>query len=73
MPNFQIINVNYPIFRKTFKVPIVCDISPAIGIQVLTVDGINEQDLVSSVRALTAWDMTNALSQRQLESGGKTK
>ena len=71
MPDFQIINVNYPIFRKTFKVPIVCDISPRIGIQVLNVDGINEADLVNSVRALTAWDMSNALSQRQLEKASK--
>ncbi|MDX6614405.1 MAG: hypothetical protein QOD75_3591 [Blastocatellia bacterium] len=71
MPNFQILNVNYPLYRKTFKIPIVCDISPNIAIQVVTVDGLNENELLSSVRALTAWDMSNAISQRQIEKGTK--
>ena len=67
MPGLQIFNVNYALARKIFKPIIVCDISPNIAIQVINVDGANEQELLGSVRALTAWDMSNAISQKTLE------
>lgn len=70
-PGLQIFNVNYALARKIFKPIIVCDISPNIAIQVINVDGANEQEILGSVRALTAWDMSNALTQRQLEKASK--
>jgi hypothetical protein len=69
-PGLQIFNVNYALARKLFKPIIVCDISPNIAVQVINVEGINEQELLGSMRALSAWDMSNALSEKQL---GKTK
>ncbi|PYP86872.1 MAG: hypothetical protein DMF61_11760 [Blastocatellia bacterium AA13] len=71
MPNLQILNVNYTIARKVFKPVIVCDISPNIGIQVINIDGANEQELLGAVRALSAWDMSNALSQKAIEKASK--
>ena len=71
MPGLQIFNVNYNLARKIFKPIIVCDISPNIAIQVINVEGANEQELLGSVKALTAWDMSNALTQRQLEKASK--
>jgi hypothetical protein len=71
MPGLQIFNVNYALARKIFKPIIVCDISPNIAIQVINVEGANEQELLGSVKALTAWDMSNALTQRQLEKASK--
>ena len=70
-PGLQIFNVNYALTRKIFKPIIVCDISPNIAIQVINVDGANEAELLGSIKALTAWDMSNAVSARQLEKGGK--
>jgi hypothetical protein len=67
MPGLQIFNVNYNLARKLFKPIIVCDISPNIAVQVINVEGINEQELLGSIRALTAWDMSNAVTQKQLE------
>jgi hypothetical protein len=71
MPGLQIFNVNYALARKIFKPIIVCDISPNIGIQVINVDGANEQELLGAVRALSAWDMSNAISQQALEKVSK--
>lgn len=71
MPGLQIFNINYNLARKLFKPIIVCDISPNIAIQVINVEGANEQELLGSVKALTAWDMSNALTQRQLEKASK--
>jgi hypothetical protein len=71
MPGLQIFNVNYALSRKIFKPIIVCDISPNIAIQVINVEGANEQELLSSVKALTAWDMSNALTPGQLEKAAK--
>lgn len=71
MPGLQIFNVNYSLARKFFKPIIVCDISPNIGIQVINIDGANEQELLGAVRALSAWDMSNAISARQLEKLSK--
>lgn len=70
-PGLQIFNVNYALTRKIFKPIIVCDISPAIAIQVINVDGANEAELLGSIKALTAWDMSNSVSARQLEKAGK--
>jgi hypothetical protein len=72
-PGLQIFNVNYALSKKLFKPIIVCDISPNIAVQVINVEGINEQELLGSMRALSAWDMSNALSQKQLERAGKEK
>jgi len=71
MPGLQIFNVNYTLARKIFKPVIVCDISPLIAVQVINVDGANEQELLGSVRALSAWDMSNAISQKTLEKASK--
>jgi len=71
MPSLQIFNVNYTLARKIFKPIIVCDISPNIGIQVINVDGANEQELLGAVRALSAWDMSNAITQQALEKASK--
>lgn len=71
MPNLQIFNVNYALSRKLFKPIIVCDISPNIAFQVINVDGANEQELLGSVRALTAWDMSNAVVPSQLDKTAK--
>jgi hypothetical protein len=63
-PNFQIININLakqPVFKK----PIVCDISP-FPVQVVNVHGLSEEQLLESVRGLSAWDMSNAISQQEL-------
>ena len=62
-PNFQIINVNLAKF--VFKKPIVCDIGP-VDFQVINVEGISEQQLLQSVQALASWDMSNAISAREL-------
>jgi hypothetical protein len=65
-PFFQIININLaakPIFKK----PIVCDINP-FPVQVINVLGISEENLVESVRALSSWDMKNALTQKELSA-----
>jgi len=70
-PGLQIFNVNYALAKKIFKPIIVCDISPNIAVQVISVDGIAEADLVNSLRALSAWDMSNALSAKQLEKASK--
>jgi len=70
-PGLQIFNVNYALARKLFKPIIVCDISPNIAVQVISVDGINEAELLGSMRALSAWDMTNALSQKQLDQAAQ--
>jgi|SwirhirootsSR3_FD_contig_31_23430527_length_477_multi_3_in_0_out_0_2 hypothetical protein len=70
-PGLQIFNVNYALAKKLFKPIIVCDISPNIAVQVISVDGINEAELLNSMRALSAWDMSNALSQKQLEQASK--
>jgi hypothetical protein len=66
-PGLQIFNVNYALSRKLFKPILVCDISPNIAIQVINVDGANEAELLGSIKALTAWDMSNAITSRQLE------
>ena len=66
-PGLQIFNVNYVLAKKLFKPIIICDISPNIAVQVINVEGINEQEMLGSMRALSAWDMSNALSQKQLE------
>ena len=71
MPGLQIFNVNYALARKLFKPIIVCDISPNIAVQVINVEGINEQEMLGSMRALSAWDMSNAITQKQLEKGSK--
>ena len=55
-PGLQIFNVNYALARKLFKPIIVCDISPNIAVQVINVEGINEQELLGSMRALSAWE-----------------
>ena len=70
-PGLQIFNVNYALAKKIFRPIIVCDISPNIAIQVINIDGANEQDLLGSVRALTAWDMSNAITSKQLEKASK--
>jgi hypothetical protein len=70
-PGLQIFNVNYALAKKIFKPIIVCDISPNIAIQVINIDGANEADLLSSVKALSAWDMSNAITARQLEKAPK--
>ena len=70
-PGLQIFNVNYALARKLFKPIIVCDISPNIAVQVINVEGINEQELLGSMRALSAWDMSNALTAKQLEKVSK--
>ncbi len=62
-PNFQILNVN--LSKYVFKKPIVCDIGP-VDFQVINVQGISEQQLLESVRALASWDMSNAISERDL-------
>ncbi len=67
-PGLQIFNVNYTLARKIFKPIIVCDISPRIAVQVINVEGANEQELLGSIRALTAWDMSNAVTEGQLKS-----
>lgn len=70
-PGLQIFNVNYVLARKLFKPIIVCDISPNIAVQVINIEGVNEQELLGSMRALSAWDMSNALTQKQLEQASK--
>ena len=70
-PGLQIFNVNYNLSRKLFKPIIVCDISPNIAVQVINVEGINEQEMLGSMRALSAWDMSNALSEKQLGKASK--
>lgn len=70
-PGLQIFNVNYALARKLFKPIIVCNISPNIAVQVINVEGINEEELLGSMRALSAWDMTNALTGKQLEQVSK--
>jgi len=70
-PGLQIFNVNYALARKIFKPVIVCDISPNIAVQVINVEGVNERELLDSMRALSAWDMSNALTQQQLEKASK--
>lgn len=70
-PGLQIFNVNYALARKLFKPIIICDISPNIAVQVINVEGIDEQELLGSMRALSAWDMSNALTQKQLEQASK--
>ena len=70
-PGLQIFNVNYALARKLFKPIIICDISPNIAVQVINVEGINEQELLGSMRALSAWDMSNALTGKQLEQVSK--
>jgi hypothetical protein len=70
-PGLQIFNVNYALAKRIFKPIIVCDISPNIAIQVINIDGASEQELLSSVRALTAWDMSNAITSKQLEKASK--
>jgi len=70
-PGLQIFNVNYVLAKKLFKPIIICDISPNIAVQVINVEGINEQEMLGSMRALSAWDMSNALSQKQLEQASK--
>jgi hypothetical protein len=67
-PNFQIININLS-KQVVIKKPIVCDISP-FPVQVINVSGLSEEQLLESVRGLSAWDMSNALSQQEL-SGEK--
>ena len=71
MPDFQIVNLNITLARKIFKKPIVCDISPNIAVQVVTLQGVNEQEIQDSLRAITSWDMTNAISAKTLEGGTK--
>ena len=66
MPHLQIVNLNLAVEKVVFKKPIVCDISPLLAVQVINAQGITEQQLSESVRALTAWDMHNAISQEQL-------
>jgi len=70
-PGLQIFNVNYTLARKLFKPIIICDISPNIAFQVINVEGVDEQELLGSMRALTSWDMSNALTQQQLEKASK--
>lgn len=70
-PGLQIFNINYALAKKIFRPIIICDISPNIAIQVINIEGANEQDLVSSVRALSAWDMSNAITGKQLEKASK--
>jgi hypothetical protein len=65
-PDFQIVNINLSAL-KNFRPHPVCDISPLIGFQVVNVEGISEGSLLASVRAVTAWDMSNSLSQEQLQ------
>jgi hypothetical protein len=71
MPHFQIVNVNYALAKNIFKPVIVCDISPGIAVQVINVDGLAAHELHNSLRALTAWDMSNAISQKQIEKAAK--
>lgn len=66
-PGLQIVNVNYVLAKKIFRPIIVCDISPHIAVQVINVEGASEPELLGSIRALTAWDMSNALTQDQLK------
>jgi hypothetical protein len=70
-PGLQIFNVNYALAKKIFRPIIVCDISPNIAIQVINIEGASEQELLGSVRALTAWDMSNAITSKQLEKASK--
>jgi hypothetical protein len=70
-PGLQIFNVNYTLARKLFRPIIVCDISPNIAVQVINVEGIDERELLGSMRALSAWDMSNALTQQQLENASE--
>ena len=68
-PHFQIININLA-KMSLFKKPIVCDINP-FPVQVINVLGIAEANLAESVRALSAWDMRNALSEKELSAAKK--
>lgn len=70
-PGLQIFNVNYNLARKIFKPIIVCDISPRIAVQVINVEGANEQEILGSIKALTAWDMSNAMTDQQLQNQAK--
>jgi len=63
LPILQILNIN--LSKYVFKKPIVCDISP-FPFQVVNVQGLSEHQLIESVQALASWDMSNALSQRDL-------
>ncbi len=65
-PNFQIVNINLSAL-KNFRPHPVCDISPFIGFQVVNVEGLSENELLASVRAITAWDMSNTISQEQIQ------
>jgi hypothetical protein len=71
MPHLQIVNLNLAVEKVVFKKPIVCDISPNIAVQVINVAAMTEQALGDSVRALTAWDMSNAISQKEIASKSK--
>lgn len=72
-PGYQIVNINYQLAKKNLKPPVVCDISPLIACQVVNVDGLQEREFLDSLHAVTAWDMTNALSQSALNETGKAR
>jgi hypothetical protein len=70
-PGFQIVNINYALAKKSLKPPVVCDISPYIALQVVNVEGLADREFVDSLHAITAWDMTNAISQATLREQAK--
>lgn len=72
-PGYQIVNINLQLAKKVLKPPVVCDISPAIACQVVNVSGLEDRELVDSLHAVTAWDMSNALSQETMANQSKTR
>ena len=53
---YQIVNINYPLMRKTLRPPRVCDISPDIAAQIINFVGMDAGEIEHTVRAGEVWD-----------------
>jgi hypothetical protein len=56
MANYQLINIHYVAVAKKFRIPRVCEISPAIGLQIINVIDVPSEDFEAIARNGAVWD-----------------
>lgn len=65
MPNYQLINIHYVAVAKKFRIPKVCDISPAYAMQIVNVIDVPVEEFEGIARNGAVWD------EKQLAAVGK--
>jgi hypothetical protein len=65
MPNYQLINIHYAAVAKKIRIPKVCDISPAIGMQIVNVIDVPAEEFEAIARHGAVWD------EKQVAAVGK--